>query len=355
MQGMSVSHYINRDRQNHNRADLTAFEQKVNTMRKPLDRKAVSCMLLLCLIWALQQIVLKATAADFTPIFQLGLRSGGAAVLVVLLMAWRGERIAPRDGTLPAGLLVGLLFGLEFLLVGEGLRHTSAAHMVVFLYTAPIFAALGLHLRLPAERLAPLQWLGIAVAFGGVAIAFLGRGAGPTGMSRDMLLGDFMGLMGGLVWGATTVVVRCSRLSSAPATQTLLYQLVGAFVLLTGAALASGQTYFNPTPQVWASLLFQVLVVSFASFLLWFSLMRTYLASRLGAFSFLTPLLGVVLGAWLLGERIERHFVLATVPVLLGIVLVSAHASVIMAWQGAMMRLARNRRVAEAVARPPSV
>ena len=351
MQGMSDLHYINRDRQNHNRADLTAFEPKVTPMRKPLDHKAVSCMLLLCL----QQIVLKATAADFTPIFQLGLRSGGAAVLVVLLMAWRGERIAPRDGTLPAGLLVGLLFGLEFLLVGEGLRHTSAAHMVVFLYTAPIFAALGLHLRLPAERLAPLQWLGITLAFGGVAIAFLGRGSGHTGLSSNMLFGDFLGLMGGLVWGATTVVVRGSRLSSAPATQTLLYQLVGAFVLLTGVALASGQTHFNPTPQVWASLLFQVLVVSFASFLLWFSLMRSYLASRLGAFSFLTPLLGVVLGALLLGEKIERHFVLATVPVLLGIVLVSAHGSVIMAWQRAMLRLARGRRVADAAAQPPSV
>ncbi|MEZ5638912.1 MAG: DMT family transporter [Burkholderiaceae bacterium] len=324
-------------------------------MRKPLDRKAVSCMLLLCLIWALQPIVLKATAADLPPLFQLGLRSGGAAVLVVLLMLWRGERIWPRDGSWPAGALVGVLFGLEFLLVGEGLRHTSAAHMVVFLYTAPIFAALGLHLRLPAERLAPLQWLGIVLAFGGVAIAFLGRDAGHAGFSRDMLLGDFMGLMAGLVWGATTVAVRCSRLSSAPATQTLLYQLLGAFVLLTAAAWASGQAHINPTPQVGASLLFQVLVVSFGSFLLWFSLMRTYLASRLGAFSFLTPMLGVVLGAVLLGEAIERHFLLATVPVLLGVVLVSAHGSVVMASQRAWQRLARQRRANAVPGPPPSV
>ncbi len=302
-------------------------------MRKALDQKAVISMLLLCLIWSLQQIVLKATSADFTPIFQLGLRSGGAALLVVLLMAWRRERITLRDGRLTAGLLVGLLFGLEFLLVGEGLRHTSAAHMVVFLYTAPIFAALGLHLRLPAERLVPLQWLGITLAFGGIAIAFLGRDSAATGFSSDMLLGDFMGLMGGLLWGATTVVVRCSRLSGAPATQTLLYQLVGAFILLTGVALASGQNHFNPTPQVWASLLFQVLVVSFASFLLWFSLLRTYLASRLGAFSFLTPLLGVVMGALLLGEKIETHFVLGAVPVLLGITLVSGHGAVSLLWQ----------------------
>lgn len=297
-------------------------------MRKPLDAKAVFTMLMLCLVWALQPIELKATAADLAPILQLALRSGGAALLVVLLMRWRGEAFDLRDGTLPAGVLVGLLFGLEFLLVGEGLRHTSAAHMVVFLYTAPVFAALGLHLRLPAERLAPLQWAGIVLAFGGIAFAFLGRDTVAAVFSPDAMRGDFLGLMGGLAWGATTVVVRCSRLSSAPATQTLLYQLLGAFVLLTGVALASGQTRFNPTPQVWAGLLFQTLVVSFASFLLWFALLRRYLASRLGAFSFLTPLLGVVLGGVLLGETIERHFLLATVPVLLGVVLVSAHGLV---------------------------
>ncbi len=324
-------------------------------MRKALDQKAVICMLLLCLVWALQQIVLKATAADFTPIYQLGLRSGGAAMLVVLLMAWRGERITLRDGTLPAGLLVGLLFGLEFLLVAEGLRHTSAAHMVVFLYTAPIFAALGLHLRLPAERLAPLQWLGIMLAFGGIAMAFLGRDAAGTGFSPDMLMGDFMGLMGGLIWGATTVVVRCSRLSSAPATQTLLYQLTGAFILLTGVAVASGQAHFNPTQQVWASLLFQVLVVSFASFLLWFSLLRTYLASRLGAFSFLTPLLGVALGAILLGETIETHFVLGAVPVLAGITLVSGHGAVTLRLQRVLRRRSTNRSTADAAAQTPTV
>jgi drug/metabolite transporter (DMT)-like permease len=298
------------------------------TMQKVLDRKAVAGMLLLCLIWALQSIVLKATAADMAPVFQLALRSGGAALLVALLMAWRGERMPLRDGSWRPGLLVGLLFGLEFVLVGEGLRHTSAGHMVVFLYTAPIFAAIGLHLRLPAERLAPLQWLGIVLAFGGLAMAFVGGGEDGAHGSGNMLWGDFLGLMGGLAWGATTVVVRCSKLSAAPATQTLLYQLVGGFVLLTGVALASGQAVFHPTPQVWGSLLFQVLVVSFASYLLWFSLMRKYLASRLGAFSFLTPLLGVVLGALLLGERIEAHFVLATVPVLMGIVLVSGHATV---------------------------
>jgi drug/metabolite transporter (DMT)-like permease len=294
--------------------------------RKALDGRAIGLMLVLCLVWGLQQVALKATAADIAPIFQIALRSGVAAVLVGLVMVARKERMHLAQ-TWRAGLMVGLLFGIEFLLVGEGLRHTSASHMVVFLYTAPIFAALGLHWRLPAERLGAVQWLGIALAFGGLALVFFGRNTGASTASAaapgDMLWGDFLGLLAGASWGATTVVVRGSRLASAPATQTLLYQLLAAFVLLLGAAFATGQAHFNPTPTIWASLLFHSVVVSFASFLLWFWLLRKYLASRLGVFSFMTPLFGMVLGAWLLHEPIEARFLVGAVPVLLGIVLVS--------------------------------
>lgn len=291
--------------------------------RKALDSHAIALMLVLCLVWGLQQVVLKATAADIAPIMQIALRSGVAALLVGLVMAVRGERMRVSDGTLGPGVVVGLLFGLEFLLVGEGLRHTSASHMVVFLYTAPIFAALGLHWRLPAERLDAVQWLGIALAFGGLALAFFGRSNAPVAASGNTLWGDFLGLLAGMSWGATTLVVRTTRLARAPATQTLLYQLVAACVLLLAAALATGQARFNPTPEVWASLLFHSLVVSFASFLVWFWLLRHYLASRLGVFSFMTPLFGMVFGAWLLHEPIEASFLAGAVPVLAGIVLVS--------------------------------
>jgi drug/metabolite transporter (DMT)-like permease len=291
--------------------------------RRVLDARAITLMGVLCAIWGMQQVVLKATAADISPIMQIALRSGVAALLVGMLMAGRGERMNLHDGTLRPGVVVGLLFGLEFLLVAEGLRHTSASHMVVFLYTAPIFAALGLHWKLPAERLGALQWLGIALAFGGIALVFLGRNPPASTPTSNSLWGDFLGLLGGIAWAATTVVVRSSSLSKARATQTLMYQLIGAFVLLLAGAIATGQAHVNFTTQVWASLAFHSLVVSFTSFLVWFWLLRTYLASRLGVFSFLTPLFGMVFGAWLLNEPIEMRFLLGAVPVMVGIVLVS--------------------------------
>jgi len=104
--------------------------------RHPIDAKASFIMLMLCLIWSLQQIALKAVAADITPIMQIALRSSGAAVLVAALMRWRGERF---DWTAwRPGAVVAILFAMEFVLVGEALVRTSASHTVVFLYTAPI-------------------------------------------------------------------------------------------------------------------------------------------------------------------------------------------------------------------------
>lgn len=286
----------------------------------PLDARACGVMLLLCFLWGLQQVSLKSVSAQASPMLMVALRSGIALLLLAGLMHWRGEALDRRRWS--AGAVAGTLFGVEYLLVAQALQLTQASHVVVFLYTSPLFTALGLHWRLPAERLGRMGWAGIGLAFGGIALAFLDGVGGMAGDGRA-LLGDLLAVLAGLAMGATTVTIRCTRLAAAPATETLLYQLLGAFVLLLPAAWLSGQWRFEPTAVVWAHLGFQSLVVSFASFLAWCWLLRRYLASRLGAFAFLTPLFGVLLGVWLLGEALRPSFVVGAALVLAGIALVS--------------------------------
>lgn len=295
----------------------------MSVARKNTDAFALQVMLGLCLIWGSQQVMIKWAAADIAPVMQAAFRSGIAAVLVGLLMCWRGGW-AQLGSTWRAGLLAGALFGLEFLFIAEGLKLTSAAHMSVFLYTAPVFTALGLHFMLPSERLRLLQWLGIALAFAGIALAFAG-GLSLDQLDGRVLLGDAMAVLAGLMWGATTVVVRASRLSEAPATLTLFYQLMVGFVGLLLMALFSGQIgAVSFTPLALGSVLFQGLVVSFFSYLTWFWLLRQYLASNLAVFSFITPLFGVTFGVLLLDEPLSVNFVVGAVMVLGGVVLVSA-------------------------------
>lgn len=220
--------------------------------------------------------------------------------------------------------MAGLLFGVEFLLVAQGLVYSTASHISVFLYTAPVFAALGLHWLLPEERLTPLQWLGVAIAFAGIAVAFLGKGD-PQAAS-NMLLGDAMGLTAGLLWGATTVLIRKTRLSEAPASQTLFYQMVVAAVLLLAYAIATGQTGFRYSAAAVLSVSFQAVAVALTSYLAWFWLLRRYLASRLSILSFMTPLFGVSFGVLFLDEPLDAAFVLGALLVLGGILLVSGSA-----------------------------
>lgn len=291
---------------------------------KALDGNAVGPMLLVCLIWGLQQVALKAASGDVSPLMQIAVRSGVAAGLVGLLMATRGERLNLLDGPWRSGLLVGLLFAVEVLLVGEGLRFTSASHMIIFIYTAPIFTALGMQWKVPEERLSAVQWLGICLAFGGIVVSFVGpnHSRGGTG---DGLFGDMLALMAGFVWAVRTVALRISSLAKETATKALLYQLVVAFIGLTLAAACLGQTAFKPTAIAWSSLLFQSLFVSFASFLTWLWLLGRYQASSLGAFSMLTPLFGLAFGVLLLDETLEPRIVIGSVMVIGGIGLVSGY------------------------------
>lgn len=283
-------------------------------MRKSADAFAFQTMLLLCVIWGIQQVTIKWAATDIAPVMQAAIRSGIAAALVGLLMCWRGGWEGLRQGTLGAGLLTGTLFALEFLFIALGLQYTTASHMSVFLYTAPIFSALGLHFLLPSERLRPLQWLGVAVCFGGIAVAF-GGGLSWAEMDGRMLLGDAFGLLAGMSWGATTVAVRGTRLSEAPPSLTLFYQLFVACAGLLLIALFSGQFgEVRWTPVSTASVLFQGVVVSFASYFCWFWLLRRYLANNLAIFSFMTPLFGVTFGVLLLGEPLSLNFVAGCRP-----------------------------------------
>jgi drug/metabolite transporter (DMT)-like permease len=274
---------------------------------------------MLCIVWGFQQVALKGVATNAAPVMQLAIRFGGASIFFGLWVFIREGRRAFADGTLPSGLLMGLLFSLEFIFAGQALVHTTAAHSVVFLYTAPIFTALGLQF-LPEERLSRLQWTGIGVAFFGMVIAFLGWGGRPA---MQLLTGDLLALLGGVSWGVTNVVLRRGRVGNAATAKTVLYQVATATLVLGVFAAATGQTQVELSTMTILGLLFQTLIIAISSYVVWFWLLRHYLTSRLMLLSLLTPLFGVVFGAALLGDPIELRFALGALLVLTGVLIVN--------------------------------
>ena len=291
--------------------------------RKGLNARASVLMIVLCIVWGLQQVVLKIAAADISPIMQIAIRSGLSALLVFpLIQLQQGTHLYSKAYLWP-GIWLAFLFSAEFLLVAQALILTSASHTVVLLYTAPIFVALGLHWKLPSERLSKVQWSGILIAFVGIVTTFIGReNLLEQGLSQ-VLWGDLLALLAGIMWALTTISLRLSKLNEAHPTQTLFYQLLGGFVFLFPLAFLLGQAEIHWTYIAIGSLVFHTLIMSFMSLMLWFWLLRNYLASHLGVFSFLTPIFGLLFGVLLLNETIEPNFIFGTILVMVGVLVVS--------------------------------
>lgn len=288
-----------------------------------LDALAVGSLVLCCFLWGLNQVAAKVAMPEVPPLAQAAIRALGGAVLVFLWARWRGIALFVRDGSLLGGLFAGLLFAVEFGCIFVGLQFTTASRMAVFIYVSPFVVALGMPFIAKAETLRPSQLAGLVLAFAGVAWGFAEGFSRPTAGNLQWL-GDALGVAAGVLWGATTLAIRGSRLAAASAEKTLLYQLVISGVALALAAGLRAQPWApSLSPLTWASLLFQTVVVTFASYLMWFWLMRRYPATRLASFTLLTPVFGLLLGALLLGEPITARLVGALAAVSAGIVLVN--------------------------------
>lgn len=300
-----------------------ATEVNPSARKDHLDTLAVGLLLACCLFWGFQQVLVKATLPNVAPVFQAAIRSVGATLLLWLWCRVRGIPLFARDQSLGAGLLAGALFAAEFACLYSGLQFTTASRLTVFLYTAPFWVAVLVPLFAVAERLRRVQWLGLGLAFGAVVFA-LRDGLSTAGLSPQAWLGDLLALAGGMFWGLTTVVIRGSRLASTPAEKVLFYQLAVSALILPLLSLGLGETWrpdfdsFTVT-----SLLLQTVVGAFASYLAWMWMLGRYPATKMSAFSFLTPLFALLFGAWWLGEPITPGLLLALGGVAGGIVLVN--------------------------------
>src|SRR6185437_3603161 len=287
---------------------------------RSLSAGAVAIVLMLCLSWGFNQIAVKLVLPDVPPMLQATIRSA-AALPMLLLVAWlRGVKLFERDGTLVPGLFAGVMFGFEFVLIYRGLLLTSALRAVVFLYTAPFFVALGSYQFL-GERLRASQWGGLALSFAGVALAI---GVPQAGVDAKVLLGDLLVVGGGALWAATTLLVKATSLLKVEPEKALGYQVAVSIPILAGAAWISGETLTHvPGPLALPLLAYQAFWVVGLTFLLWFSLVKTYSASKLSAFTFITPLFGVIASYFIMHDRLSLAFGAAALLVIAGLYLVN--------------------------------
>lgn len=305
---------------------MSSEQPVIPSAGRSLSPGAVALMLMLCLSWGFNQIAVKLALPDIPPMLQATIRSVGALPVLLLIARLRGVKIFVADGTLGAGLFAGVLFAFEFVLIYRGLLLTSASRAVVFLYTAPFFVALGSYQFL-GERLRASQWGGLGLSFTGVALAI---GVPQANVDANVLLGDLMIVGGGALWAATTLVAKGTALRNAAPEKALGYQVALSIPILGLAAWFFGETLTRvPGALVMSLMVYQAVWVVGLTFLLWFSLVQTYSASKLSAFSFITPLFGVVASYFIMHDTVTLAFAAAAILVIAGLYLVNRPSPVV--------------------------
>ncbi len=285
-----------------------------------MDAKGTGFLIALFLILAINQVVIKLTNDGLQPVFAAGLRSAGAALVIWLWMKARGQRLSFAPGTLWAGLLIGIVFAIEFLALFLALDLTTVTRVSVIFYSMPVWMAVAAHFLLPGEHLTRVRLAGLGLAFIGVVWAIVDR----SGLGGDAsLVGDLAALVAAWGWMGVSLAARLTPISRVSPEMQMFWQVSVSAPLLLLAALFFGPALRDFTAVTAGLMLFQIVIVASGVFLAWFWLLSHYKTSQIAAFAFLSPVFGVVLGWLWLGETVTWALVAKLALVAGGIVLIN--------------------------------
>ncbi|MGA1613534.1 MAG: DMT family transporter [Lutimaribacter sp.] len=272
-------------------------------------------------VLAFNQVVIKVGNTGFQPVFMAGIRSFGALFVLLAWMRFRGISLDFSRRYRASGLLLGALFGFEFVCLFWALDHTTVSRASILFYTMPMMLAAVAHFVLPAERLTLRRALGLGMAMCGVALVLSRRQVGEASV-----MGDIAALAAAAGWAGIALTVRLTPVSEQKPEMQLFWQLSVSTIMLLCAAPFFGPFLRAPELVHFAALAYQIVVVASAGYLFWFFLMARYPASGVASFSFLSPVLSVFLGWMVLGEQVGWATVVALVMVAIGLVLINRRA-----------------------------
>lgn len=272
----------------------------------PPERHLLIEMLLLltAVIWALNFSVVKMTLAEIDPLSFNGFRFALATTVIWLALRRSGQdlKVLPGDwGTLIVlGLLGNLIYQMLFIF---GIDRTYSANAAVMLGTIPVWVGLVSHFS-RTEAMTRLKAIGVTLAFAGVLTIMAGAEAGLS-LKSDNLAGDLIILLSAAVFGVYTVRSRRLLDRYTPLQLSTLTMITGGLALVaTGLPTMLVLDYAAVSPLAWAGVVYSgVLSIGFA-FIIWnYGILRVG-AVRTATYQNLVPVMGLVFGLLLLGEKL---------------------------------------------------
>ncbi|WP_292358761.1 DMT family transporter [Mesorhizobium sp.] len=283
---------------------------------------AAAIMVGLTLSWGMNYVAAKVSYAGYDPVFVSIARSILGGLCVFGWCRLRGIKLFQADGTLVAGIVAGVLFGVEFLFLYVGLEYTTVARNTLLVNIMPFWVLIGGHFLL-GERITTRKLTGLVLAFCGLVAVFID---GIVAGNNATLTGDLLSLGAGILWALTSIVIKRSKLAGTSAEKLLLYQLAGAAVVGALVMPFAGPPIREIAALPTLALLFQSFYIVAFTYVLWFWLLTRYPAAGLSSFAFLSPVFGVLCGAVLLGEPLTVRIFLALGLIAAGLIIVNRTA-----------------------------
>jgi drug/metabolite transporter (DMT)-like permease len=293
---------------------MTQIRREVATSIGP---RAVAIALLVSAMWGANVVGIKMSLEAFPPIWSAFWRMLIGLPTLVIWARAGGVRLWPEPGEFRSLLLLGVMFGVQLMLLNVSISWTSAAYSAVLLNAAPLFTNVIAHYISPGDRLSKMRLIGLALAFAGVCIVLAGKPdprLAPAPLAGNVLATLTAGIIGYRIVYTQRIV------QTINSTRTLFWQVaISLPIFLVVAAMLepplSGELTLRP---IAATLYCSIGVVGLA-FILWVRLLEKHTPGLMSVFVFPTPLFGVLFSALLFDERIGALLVIGVALVAAGV------------------------------------
>ncbi|WP_068803892.1 DMT family transporter [Immundisolibacter cernigliae] len=266
-------------------------------------RTAAGLFVLMVVLWGVNWPVMKV-GLDYIPPFHFALlRMTLGAVTMFAVAALAGELRLPVRQDWPIVLSIGLIqMGTFMVLSLLGLRFVGSGRAAILAYTTPLWV-LPLSVWVLKERLSGGKIAGFVLGLAGVAVLF-----NPVGFDwgdRRVLLGNGLLLLGAALWALQIVHVRTHRWVGTPLSLLPWQQTVAVLLLAPLAIMFEPNATIRWTPESIAILAYNGPLTSGLCFWILLTVTRALPAVTTSIGSLATPLVGMLAGAWWLGEPLS--------------------------------------------------
>jgi drug/metabolite transporter (DMT)-like permease len=275
---------------------------------------------LMVLFWAFNFVIARIALREFPSLLAAGIRALLAGSILLPLYLWRGKQLDKEPWSwkdVPTLLILGVS-GVSFnqTLFLTGLERTSTSHAAILTGIMPL-QVMVISALFGVEFLSSKKIVGMLIALGGVAVLQFAR---QTGGTPPTFLGDLLVFGSGTAFAVFAVMGKKLTLKHGGLTVTTFAFLGGGVALLPVIFWTGhGFQYGNVSMTGWLSLLYMALFPSAIAYLIFYYALTHIPASRVSTFSYLQPLMAMMLGVWLLDDRITTTLVAGGSLVLTGV------------------------------------